>query len=247
MLVQAEAFVLHSRPYKETSALVTFFSAEQGKFNAVVRGVRGGKSAYHKNALLQMFQPLNLSWKARNNHSDLVSLQQFESAGRSYALQGEANLCGLYLNELLYRSLYPHLAAETLFDTYKQTLEALQLAEDRRHQGWVLRRFETDLLCEMGEELVYLEDASHQPILEEQIYYYLPQMGPVPAQQLEQTGGAAIMGKCLLSLGEGRYCDECLAQWRDLMRLLLNPYLGDKPIMARQLFRRQSQNKQNKS
>ncbi|WP_319381477.1 DNA repair protein RecO [Thiomicrorhabdus sp.] len=241
MQIQTEAFVLHSRPYKETSALVTFFSAEQGKFNAVVRGVRGGKSAYRKNALLQMFQPLRLEWKTRSsNHSDLISLRQFESAGRSYGLNGEGNLCGLYINELLYRSLYPHLAAETLFAAYKQTLQALLLAEDRRHHGWILRRFESALLSEMGEELVYLEDASHQPIIGDQMYYYLPQVGPVASDRLEQTGGTAISGHCLMALGEGRYCGECLLQWRDLMRVLLAPYLGDKPIMARQLFRRQS-------
>ncbi|MCR3763510.1 recombination protein O N-terminal domain-containing protein, partial [Pseudomonas aeruginosa] len=33
-------YVLHSRPYKETSALVDFFTA-QGRLRAVLRGARG--------------------------------------------------------------------------------------------------------------------------------------------------------------------------------------------------------------
>lgn len=42
------AYILHSRPYKETSALVDFFTAE-GRVRAVLRAARGrvGLSLIH--------------------------------------------------------------------------------------------------------------------------------------------------------------------------------------------------------
>ena len=49
--IQAEpepAFILHTRPYRETSALVDFFSRHYGRFRAVARGARGTK----KNSLV---------------------------------------------------------------------------------------------------------------------------------------------------------------------------------------------------
>ena len=48
------AFVLHSRPYKESSALVDFFT-RQGRLRAVLRGARG-KSGN----LARPFVPLSL-------------------------------------------------------------------------------------------------------------------------------------------------------------------------------------------
>ncbi|MGY8817310.1 MAG: recombination protein O N-terminal domain-containing protein, partial [Pseudomonadales bacterium] len=37
------AFVLHTRPYRETSLLVDFFTRNYGRFRAVARGARAAK------------------------------------------------------------------------------------------------------------------------------------------------------------------------------------------------------------
>jgi len=58
MEIEQPAFVLHSRAYRETSALVTFFSPEYGKFNGIVRGGKGGeKNRFDKN--LHYYNPFN--------------------------------------------------------------------------------------------------------------------------------------------------------------------------------------------
>ena len=58
------AYILHGRPYRDTSMLLEVFTAEHGRLSLVARGARrrgrGGSSA----ALLQPFAPLLVSFPA---------------------------------------------------------------------------------------------------------------------------------------------------------------------------------------
>ncbi len=244
MEIEQPAFVLHSRAYRETSALVTFFSPHYGKFNGIIRGVRGGrKTASQKSALLQPFQLLTLQWRERaNKASDLVSIHQFERASLYFPLAGEASICGLYLNELLYRLLFSHVAAEPLFEQYQQTLYQLLAAKTRNEQAWALRLFEYHLLNELGQGVVCDEDMAQQPINPEINYYFYPESGAVSVEQDGLATGVLISGRSLLALAEQRYCEASLPQLKQLLRAVLTPYLGTKPMMTRQLFGRFKRN-----
>lgn len=239
MEIEQSVFVLHSRPYRETSALVTFLSADYGKFNGVVRGVRGGrKTATQKTALLQPFQQLTVLWRERaHKPSDLVSIQQVELNALRFPLSGDATLCGLYLNELLYRLLFAQVPVEPLYDHYQQALYRLLTAKNRSDQAWSLRQFEYHLLNELGQGLICDFDIGQQPIEAEPLYYFYPENGAVKAEMDSIRTGVPIQGECLLALAEATFCEHCLRQWKQLFRAILNQYLGDKPLMTRQLFR----------
>lgn len=238
MEVEQSAFILHSRPYRETSALVTFFTPEHGKLNGVVRGVRGGrKSSLQKAATIQPFQMVNLQWRDKpQSTSDLVSIKQIESKPLRFPLQGEANVCGLYVNELLYRLLFPRVSVEALFEHYQHTMYELLGAEGRNQQAWALRKFEYFLLAEMGHGFVCDEDINQQPVDADQMYFYYPQHGAVRADLDQQRFGVPVSGQCLLNLAEQVYSDACLPQLKKLFRATLTEYLGDKPIKTRELF-----------
>ena len=238
MEIEQTAFVLHSRPYRETSALVTFFTPEYGKINGVVRGVRGSsKSSSQKSASIQPFQKLNLQWRDKaQSHSELVSIRQFESLPIRFPLQSEANICGLYMNELLYRLLFPQVATETLFDFYQQSLYELLIANDRKEQAWALRQFESQLLIEMGHALVTDVDIEQQPIDPVMDYYYYPQSGAILAVTDRVKNGILIKGECLLTMSNKDFCPDCLPSLKRLFRVLLSEYLGNKPIKTRELF-----------
>lgn len=238
MDIEQSAFVLHSRPYRETSALVTFFTPEYGKVNGVVRGVRGGrKTSSQKMAMLQPFQQLTLQWREKpNNRSDLITIQQIEMGPLRFPLQAEGNICGLYVNELLYRLLFPQVATEALFDIYQQTLYQLLAAQKRADQAWSLRQFEHQLLLEMGHGVQYDADIHQQPIIADQSYFYYPQYGAVLANTDTQKQGVLIQGECLIAMQELRYCEPCLSSLKKVFRLVLAHYLGDKPIRTRELF-----------
>lgn len=239
--VQQLAYVLHRRPYRETSLLVTFLTADRGKQNAVVRGVRSSsKTARVKQAWLQPFQSLNVSWMERpNQQSDLVTLRLLEPAKARFPLMGEANICGLYLNELLYRLLYPTIVSEALFQTYQQTLYDLARAEGRNRQAWILRQFEFTLLTELGYGFDLERDSQGEAIRAEREYVFLPEYGFVhhlAAAGAETEVDRTINGNCLIGFLNQDYSEACLPSMKRLFRQVLTLHLGDKPIQTRALF-----------
>jgi len=238
MDIEQPAFVLHSTPYRETSALVTFFTPDHGKIKGVVRGVKGaGKAVFQKSASIQPFQKINLQWREKlNTTSDLISIRQFESLPVRFPLQGDANICGLYLNELLQRLLYPRVPTDELFEAYQQTLYELLSCADRSHQAWSLRRFEAILLAEMGHALQCEFDVDGVQISNEKAYFYYPELGAILAEQDVSKRGGLIQGSCLLAMSKGEFNPECLASLKRLFRTLLAEYLGNKPIKSRELF-----------
>ena len=54
------SFVLHRRPYRDTSLLLEVFSQEYGRLGLVARGAVSPRSRWK--GLLQPFAPLLLSW-----------------------------------------------------------------------------------------------------------------------------------------------------------------------------------------
>lgn len=234
------AYVLHTRAYRETSVLATFLTQDHGKINGVVRGVRGKtRSSMQKNATLQPFQKLSIQWRERpNSNSDLVTIRTVESEPVRFFLEGESSFCGLYLNEILYRLLYPRVNVESLFEAYQQTLLKLLKVNARNEQAWMLRQFEWHLLKELGVSLHADFDANKEPIEPSINYQYYPEVGAYPLLDGHEVGnGVLISGDCLLKLSSLTYCETCLGSWKRLLRYVLNLYLGSKPIMTRQLFK----------
>jgi DNA repair protein RecO (recombination protein O) len=222
------AYILHQRPYRETSLLLDLFSREQGVRRVVAKGVRGKKRS--QAGLLQAYQPLWVSWVGR---SELQTLTASESAGPRHALQGNANLCGLYLNELLLRLLATHDPAESVFQLYENTLT--QLAECTETEI-VLRLFEKRLLHALGYALALTHESdTHLARGDETQYYYQPTEG----LRLWHAGAPAakISGRALRQLDEETDFDLAgLLEIKQLMRGIMQFYLGDKPLRSRQLF-----------
>lgn len=240
MEITQSAYVLHTRPYRETSVIATFLTADHGKINGVVRGARGKtRSSMQKNATLQPFQKLSIEWRDKPNaNNDLVTIRSVESEPVRFFLEGESSFCGLYLNELLYRLLYPRVALESLFEEYEQSLLKLLKVDSRNQQAWVLRQFELHLLQDLGVSLHFDLDANKQAIESTAQYQYYPEMGAFPVLDEQAVGnGIMVSGACLLKLSELTYCEPCLGSWKRLLRHVLNLYLGAKPIMTRQLFK----------
>ena len=132
------AYVLHSRAYRENSALVDFLTP-QGRLRAVLRSARGKAGS-----LARPFVPLDVEFRGRG---ELKNVGRMESAGIAAWLEGEALFSGLYLNELLIRLLPAEDPHPGVFDHYAATLAAL--AEKRALEP-LLRSFEWRLLDDLG-------------------------------------------------------------------------------------------------
>lgn len=218
------AFILHTRPYRETSLIVDAFSRRHGRLALVARGARRPMSSIK--ARLLAFQPLELSWFGKGA---LRTLHDAEWQGGDLRLAGSALMCGFYLNELLLRLLPPEDPHEPLYDRYAGTLAELSAGTVAEP---VLRRFELDLLSGLGYAQTLGHTAEGVPVEPDCRYAYVFDHGVA-----EDGPGPRYAGKTLLDLESGRYDDpRTLAEGKQFMRTLLNHYLGDKPLLTRQLL-----------
>ena len=222
-------FVLHTYPFKETSVVAEVFTREHGRVALIARGARRPASTLR--GLMQPFIPLLLSWFGK---SDLKTLHAAEWQGGLLAPQGRGLMCGFYLNELLLRVLARGDAHETLYDRYTDTL-ALLAGEGSDYEK-ILRRFEKNLLADIGYGATFDTDADTRAAIEPGTrYVYQPERGALRA--IGQPG-CPVMGKTLLDLAADRFDDPAtLVEAKALMRTLINHTLGAKPLYTRQLLR----------
>ncbi len=227
----APAYVLHRKPFRNTSALLEVFSREHGRLGLVARGVSRRGSRWQ--ALLQPFVPLLLSWQGRG---ELYSLVGAEPAGRARFLPGREVLSGFYMNELLLRltqRLDPHAG---IFELYAQALAALPGGE---HEV-ILRVFERGLLEELGYGLPLAQEAgSDRPVQPDAWYRYAVERGPEPCGGPE---AGAVRGATLLGLAEGELNSaQARREAKHLMRAVLDFYLGDWPLKTRSMHWRREE------
>ncbi len=227
-----QAYILHRSAYSNSSLLLECFTAEEGRFPAIAKGVQGGR---HGNAAssLQPFHPLLIQVSGRG---EVKTLGRYEAASPAHALKGNSLYCGFYLNELLMRLLGRSDPHSALFGQYHLALE--ELADSTGPVDRPLRRFEVGLMNELGYGLLLEQEAdSGVPVEPEGRYYYEPERGPVPVYGNQPS----IAGKTLLTLagrtaGQEEPDDTTWREARGLMRSVLVRYLGDRPLKSRELF-----------
>ncbi len=224
------AFVLHQRPYRETSLIIEAFGRDTGRLGLIAKGARRPRSALR--GMLQSFHPLLLSW---SGSGELGLLTGAEPDRHVQSLAGEALFSGLYMNELLMRLMHRHDPHPELFRYYGSAIDALSQGQ---HTEAVLRIFEKQMLESIGYGLVLDRDIdSGDPIHGDHAYRYQTERGPTSLEAGDGEG-VRVAGETLLSLARESLEDErVLVEAKRLMRVVLRCYLGDKPLATRSLFR----------
>ena len=226
------AFVLHTRPYRETSLVVEAITHDYGRIALVAKGVRRPRSAMR--GVLMAFQPLEMTWSGKG---EVVTLHSAEWQGGQPLLAGRALLCAYYLNELLINLLPREDAHEQVFDHYAQTLQSLaQATEENALYSASLRCFEKSLLAELGYGLLLTHDVSGAPIEPGRRYLYEMESGP---RSLADSSAAAgtISGQTLLDMSAESFVNPVtLSESKALMRSLMAFYLSGRQLHSRRLF-----------
>ncbi len=224
-------YVIHSRPYGDSSALLDVFTAEFGRVGLVAKGARKQTRKGSKAGLLQPFIPLLLSFSGGN---ELKTLRSVESAPGRVELAGERLFSGLYLNELLVRLLHRDDPHPRLFAAYNDTVQQLAHLQMIDVQ---LRLFELRLLEELGYRLeLTIEGATGLPVIPEAFYHYQPGTGLVRRHAGEPSDD--FPGADLLAMARGEIGGHVRQTARTLMREALAAHLGEEPLKSRQLFAR---------
>lgn len=143
VIVENEAaYVLHRRPFKESSLIVDIFSIAHGRVSIVVKSALSSKKQLA--ARLQAFQPLLLSWSGR---SELKTLRAVETPSIGFNFQGKTLFSAYYLNELVLNLLPVQDPQPTVFGFYAECLSGLN---DNNALEANLRCFEYRLLHQLG-------------------------------------------------------------------------------------------------
>lgn len=223
------AFLLHSRPWRETSRILEIFSQQHGRVGLIANGAMRPKSKWR--GVLRPFQPLRVSWSGRGS---LYTLRSAEASSRAFDIGGLSLMSAYYLNELLLTLMERRDAHSDLFAHYAATLDELSVA---RNAEPVLRRFEVLLLAEIGYGLVLNEDVVERlPLQPGRRYEYVLEQGPVPVDD-DYGGDLVFSGEDLLAIGRGEFADD--AQLRNAKRLLrpvLNGALGGRTLRTREVL-----------
>ncbi|MFA6230561.1 MAG: DNA repair protein RecO [Rhodanobacter sp.] len=221
---QQAAFVLHARPYRETSLLLECLTREHGRLGVVARGVRGERARLRR-AQLEPFQPLVMDLLLRG---EMATLTAVDVTGNTARLTGDVSLAGLYLNELVVRLTERQDPSPVLFDAYARTLRRLAAGESL---AWSLRRFERDLLEANGYALqLGFDTGSGEPLSPDGSYRYLVDEGAVACAAGHPK---ALRGADLLALDRDVMPDNTgLKALRDMMRDVIRFHLGGGELRA---------------
>jgi DNA repair protein RecO (recombination protein O) len=222
------AFILHHRPFRDTSQILDVLSRDHGKLALVARGSRGAKSRLR--GVLRPFMPLAMSWVQR---SDLGTLTGADVHGAPLRLSGDALLSGFYVNELLLHFLHRHDPQPEIFDIYESAIQALAAAGD---VAPCLRRFEVELLRQLGYALNLDHEAgSRDPLQPELHYEYRFEQGPVRVSRSE--GPLVFDGGQLAAIAEQRFDEpDVLRAANRLLREVIGFHLDGKELKSRKVL-----------
>ena len=228
MRLSDTAFVLHARPWRETSWLVEAFGREQGRLGLIARGVQGPK----KHVLRAALQPLQLIRLEGDQRGELARLVSAEALDAAPQPMGDAMLAAFYVNELVLRLVPRHDPLPELFDAYARTREHFR---QREGLAWSLRRFERDLVEALGFGFALDCDGDGDAIDPAARYRLDPEHGPrrLHSDRGHHERSQAATGRALLALADDALpSPDDLASLRLPMRSVLAHHLGPRGLKS---------------
>ncbi len=221
-----QALVIHVRPYRETSAIVRYFTRQQGLLSVVMRGIKRGRRPTR-------IQPFATGTLACSGRGTLLTGISFEP-GRMFSLTGNGLSAGFYVLELIDRLLSHQQGDEEIFAA---TLKGLAQLQEGLEIAEILRSYELILLQNLGYGLDFLHDAqSGEQVADSGSYEYISEQGFSLTSAAADNDGV-FSGRVLRSIGAR---DFSSAEVRRAARVIngksLAPLLGPRPLISRQLW-----------
>ncbi len=225
---QQPAYILHRRPFRDSSQILDIVTRDHGRIALVARGSRSSKSRLA--GILRPFLPLSVSWVARG---DLGTLTGAEAAGAPGGIHGDAMFSAFYVNELLLNFLHRHDPQPEIYALYDEVIAALASATDI---AACLRSFELQLLGLLGYAVSFHDDARSDRALDpDRCYTYRVEQGPVAVER--RSGPMLFSGEVLLAIQAHEFDrPEIVRAASRLLREIINHHLGGKELNSRKVL-----------
>ena len=225
---QQPGYILHHRPFRDTSQILDILTRDHGKVAVVARGSRAAKSRLA--GVLRPFLPLKISWVSK---SDLGTLTGAEAIGPPAGMAGDAMFSAFYVNELLLHFLHRHDPQPEIFALYEEVLKALVMSDSVAAS---LRSFELEFLSLLGYALNFdHESGSNQPLIGDANYEYRMEQGPVAVERAE--GSLVFRGDVMTGIAAQRFSDPIVLRAANrLLREVIGFHLGGKELKSRKVL-----------
>ena len=219
-----KAFVIHSRPYKETSNIVTFLTERHGKVDAIAKGAKRKKSKFSGN--LEPFHLVSIDYGGRSNLKTLFLAESIEPFKEF--IESENLFSAFYVNELINFLLPYSDESSELFEIYQDCIQSLKVEKDIEI---VLRVFELKILAKLGYEInLESEFLNGEPIFKEKKYSYRPESGFYQCN----TG---FSGKDLIAIRALDFTESSLRVCKAVTRQTFDHYFSELNIQSRVFFK----------
>lgn len=236
----APGYILHHRPYRDTSRILEVLVRDEGRLTLFARGVRGPKPRF--GGVLQPFDLLLFSFQAGRDAGQLTGVESAESAP---PLPAASLMAGFYLNELLLKLTVRHDPVPEIFEHYRRALGGLRAAGAVEA---VLRLFEKRLLEAMGYGLDLTSEARTGQAVEAQGFYrFQASLGLIPARgsDVDAVAGSSMIALAREELGPGQGIGDMqapgkgrlLEDARRVLKAALAERLEGREIVTRRVAR----------
>lgn len=140
---EALGYIIHTRPFKNTSLIIELFSLEFGKIQLIGKGIKKNKNYKSQ---IQYFNRVKVQFFGKSNLKTLSSINVIPTRELSSLV---SKMAAMYLNELIHLSVNEGEKALSLFEAYEASLDSF----GKMKLSILLRRFELRLLKYNGFEL----------------------------------------------------------------------------------------------
>ena len=215
-------FLIHARDYRETSSILKIFTSEGGIESLIFKGKHTDKDRFK----FSIFNEYSFTF---NEKYSLPYLTKFELLNQ-YVFNKKYYLLGLYVNELLYKTLKDGYDFDKVYLHYKEFL--INLSDTKDSLGRLALLFEKNLLQDLGYEISLSEN---ETIINDKYYYYDYNEGFKLDLSVETK--SSILGSDLESFFINTLtCEKTISNMRSIIRKIFIQVYPDINLLGDKLF-----------
>ena len=219
-----DAFLLHQRPYGNTSVIAEMFTLENGRISVIARGAKKPKSKFF--GVLSPFSKLRITYRGRSELKTLTNVDKEDIFSDSFS---KLSYTLLYINELLMKILPQGATQSELFSLYDEFLIEVKASEEI---DIVLRKFELDLLEMLGYGINFINEVdSGQRIELNKSYDFVPELG------FKESPNGLFEGNEIISISKLNFKDINKKKFKSLTTMAIGYSLDGGDLKSREIFK----------
>tara|TARA_B100000700_G_scaffold75657_1_gene84675 strand:- start:904 stop:1635 length:732 start_codon:yes stop_codon:yes gene_type:complete len=219
-----DAFLLHQRPYGNSSVMAEMFTLDNGRISVIAKGAKKPKSKFF--GVLSPFSKLRITYRGKSELKTLTNVDKEDIFSDSFS---KLSYTLLYINELLIKILPQGAPQKELFNLYDKFLLEIKTSNEI---DIILRRFEIDLLEMLGYGINFINEVdSGQSIDADKLYDFVPELG------FKESPNGIFNGKEIISISKLDFENINKKKFKSLTTMAIGYSLDGGDLKSRQIFK----------